>query len=92
MFLKWLLRIHIWGVCLLPFIVAEAQNWEDFGLVEKKSDYDPRIFKHLGNAFLSIDLEFLHALSSASAECLTWWDVDKLLQAGVFSHLFAKAD
>lgn len=50
------------GVCLLPFILAEAQSWEEFGLVEKKSDYGQRIFKTLGNAFLSIDLEFLHAL------------------------------
>lgn len=51
-------------VRLLP---AEAQSWKEFWLVEKKSDYDPRIFKNLRNAFLSIDLEFPHALSLALA-------------------------
>lgn len=55
------------GVCLLPFILAEAQSWKEFGLVEKKSDYDQRLFKNLGKAVLSIDLEFLHDLSLAWA-------------------------
>lgn len=76
----------------MPFILAEAQSWEEFGLVEQKSDYGQRVFKNLGNAFLSIDLEFLHALSLASASCAMWWGADKLLQAGVFSHLSAKVD
>lgn len=53
----------------MPFTLAEAQSWKEFGLVEKKSNYDQRIFKNLGNAFLSIDLEFLHALSLALAQC-----------------------
>ena len=55
------------GACLLPFAVAEAQSWKEFALVEKKSDYNKRLFKNLGNVFLSIDLEFLHALSLALA-------------------------
>lgn len=54
-------------MCFLPFILAEAQSWKEFGLVEKKSDYDQRLFKNLGKAVLSIDLEFLHVLSLARA-------------------------
>lgn len=51
----------------MPFTLAKAQSWEEFGLAEKKSADDQRIFQNLGNAFLSIDLEFLHALSLALA-------------------------
>lgn len=55
------------GLCLLPLMLAEAQSWKKSGLVAKKSDYDQRLFKDLGNTFLSIGLEFLQAWSLASA-------------------------
>lgn len=63
------------GVCLLPFAIVEARSWKEFALVEKKSDYNQRLFKNLGNVFLSIDLEFLHALSLALALTLKCGEV-----------------
>lgn len=33
------------GVCIMPFTLAKAQSWEEFGLFEKKSDYDQRLSK-----------------------------------------------